>query len=90
MSTEDRFGAAIHRLFADPEPVLIQLSKQDLWCLICQVHLAIRHPQNVGPSKDIALRVCKDLVEHLAASEPDLRLLWAMGSVPQYDEPFNQ
>ena len=76
---EERLMAALRRLANAKEPIVVRFpEKFQLWALLSQVQLALRHPINKGSSK-LVRALIEQLAEPLWANEPDLRLLWQMG-----------
>lgn len=86
MNTEkERFLAAIGRLARDPQPVHIELSKFDLWCLLSAVQLACRHPSFTGPSRQVVEGTARTIGDALTANDLDLRLCFAAGWESSFD-----
>lgn len=83
---QEKFVAAVERLFKDEQPVELTISKQQLWCLITAVQLACRHPLFTGPTRKIVDEVVNKIAAPLVANDPDLRLLYQMGCDPRFDE----
>lgn len=82
---KERFLAAIGRLAQDPQPVRLELSKFDLWCLLSTVQLACRHPRFTGPSRDVVERIARRIGAALTANDADLRLCFAAGWEKSFD-----
>jgi hypothetical protein len=85
--SEERFLAAIGRLAMDQQPVQVNIGKFDLWCLLGAVQLACRHPDFIGPSRNLAEKVARDLYFSLTANDRDLQMCASMGWLKQFDEP---
>jgi predicted fused transcriptional regulator/phosphomethylpyrimidine kinase len=85
----DRLKAALVRLHTDPQPVQIEMSKADVFALIGTVQLAGRHPNaKDSPSIQASLGLARQLIDAIAANDPDLRMLCNMGFEKQFDEPI--
>lgn len=86
MSNHDkRFLAALERMALDPQPVQINLSKSDLWCLLASVQMACRNKHFKGPTRENIERLARRLGEPLVANDADLRLLFAAGWEESFD-----
>lgn len=86
---QSKFTAAMERLFKDPQPVQIQISKQELWCFLCAIQLACRHPRFNGPTRKITEATARQLGAVLIANDPDLKMLFEMGWQEQFDDKEN-
>lgn len=49
----------------DPQPVVLRMSKLSAWVLLSQLQLALRHPENVGPTSEIARTIAMNVQEAL-------------------------
>lgn len=85
---EDKFMVAMKRLAEDPQPMQINCSKMDAWCVMSMVQLACRCPQNVGPARKAAEAWARKLGEVLCGNSPDLRMMEQMGWQTEFDVPF--
>lgn len=63
---------AIQRLRKKRERVTIVLEFDALFALLGHLQLALKHPQNVGPSANLMRRMVKDIYEDIAQDEPRL------------------
>ena len=68
-------------------PFSIELDPAEALGLIGQVHLAMRHPSNVGPTVDAVRAVVDRIVEAYAAGGPadQFRALVRLGELPEHD-----
>lgn len=94
---------AEHPLFGSPEeverfrtgfqslmsrgPTLIRVTPLELFCVLCQVQLAARHPHNQGPSRELAERTTREWERALGTLFPTLRRYFAAGWDPSQDIP---
>lgn len=79
MSTlAEQFMAEFTALAKDQQPVVLQLSKLQVWVLFSHLQLALRHPENTGPSAKIARQIACGL-RNLIATTPALQQVAAMG-----------
>lgn len=61
--TEQELQAAFRAEFAERqnETITVEMSIGQAWCLLCQVQLASRHPNNNGPTLGIAADAIADI-----------------------------
>lgn len=83
-----QFTRAIDRLMSDQQPLTVQMSRFQAWCLVGAVQLATRHPQFTGLTRLIAESVAREISAALSANDTDLRQLALMGWQQQFDEPI--
>ena len=86
MSDDLKFQAAIARLADDKQPILCEIGKFELWCLLSAVQLACRHPKFNGPSRSIIEQAARQLGGAITANDNDLRVLFEMGWHNKFDE----
>lgn len=84
--TDQKFLDAVERLFKDEQPVQLEMTKQQVWCMLTAVQLACRHPYFNGPTRQIVEEVSRKIGDALSANDPDLKMLFAMGWDKQFDE----
>lgn len=53
------FEAALRELEMLSGPVVIELTPAEAWIVLSQLQLALRHPQNTGPSAKIAREIAQ-------------------------------
>ncbi len=63
----------------------IHLSGYQAWCLLSQIQLACRHPDNDGPTRQIAEGIAH-VIEQSVATTPALQEVARRGWDPAYDE----
>lgn len=66
--------------------IMLQLTPGEAWCLLAQLQLACRHPDNNGPSRKVAEEIARYL-QTAVATTPALAELAARGWDPTYDTP---
>jgi hypothetical protein len=49
------------RALEDAPPITLLLTAMQAWCLLSQLQLALRHPQNTGPIATLARQVARTL-----------------------------
>lgn len=74
----------LKRLREQP-PIPVEISQDAAMVLISQLQLALRHPQNTGPSRDQARAFIEGLRSRIAAPGDPLDQLIAMGYDTRYD-----
>lgn len=77
---------AIARLFQDKQPVQVEMTKMQLWQIICTIQLACRHPHFQGPTRVEVEGFARQMGNILSANDRDLKMLLEMGWDPKYDE----
>jgi hypothetical protein len=80
-----RFSEEFKTLCEDKQPVILELTKKQAWMLMCEVQLALRHPNNNGPSAKVSKEVAELLQEQIATT-PALAELARRGWETKYDE----
>ena len=65
-------------------PVEIEFSALELWIILSQMQLAIRHPDNNGSGRDIAVKIAKR-IQGKIASNGALGEVAKRGWDPNYD-----
>lgn len=56
---------ALNRLAADRDIARLDIDVWLLWCILCQLQLALKHPANVGPTADLVRGWMDHVVAHL-------------------------
>lgn len=64
---EAAFQAALYELQAREAPVLIELQPVEAWVLLSQLQLALRHPENTGPSAKVSRQLALKIQERIAS-----------------------
>jgi hypothetical protein len=85
---QSKLNAAILRLHQDPNPLTVQSTRMQFYSVVAGIQLASRHPGFNGPTAQVAVHWAREISEALAANDPDLRLLLAMGWQQEYDAPL--
>ena len=80
-----QFQEEFKALCEDKQPVILELTKLQAWSLLGQIQLALRHPQNNGPTGDIAREIALGIQEKVAPS-PALAEVARRGWDKRYDE----
>jgi hypothetical protein len=62
----NRFRAELAELLADTRPVTVRLSAIQAWGVLANLQLALRHPENSGPTGEWARQVALALQEIVA------------------------
>lgn len=62
------------------EPVYLELTPLEAWCVMAQLQLACKHPQNIGAARVVAEAVARSLQADLANS-PELMAIAELGWV---------
>jgi hypothetical protein len=67
------------------ERIDIVLRPPELTMLIAQLQVALRHPENQGPSADVVRRWCQEMINRLAPRPGPLREALLLGYNPMED-----
>ncbi len=62
----DNFAIEFKALVDDKQPILLEITKLQAWTIFCQIQLALRHPENTGPTANIARAIAIQLARALA------------------------
>lgn len=81
----NRYMAAVGRLDKH-EPLQLELKPSTVLLLVAQLQLALRHPQNTGPSAVRMRELAHWLEEQIERLEPDLQPILELGWDPDYDQ----
>lgn len=81
----EQFEGEFRVLCEDKQPVILELTKLQAWSLLSQLQLALRHPENKGPTSDIAREIAGAIQEKIATS-PALAEVARRGWDKRYDE----
>jgi hypothetical protein len=65
--------------------ITLQLGAVEAWALLGQIQLACRHPMNLGPTRQIAEQIARQL-QAAVATTPALAAVAEMGWNPDYDQ----
>lgn len=65
---ETAFVAEFELLTKQAQRLVISMTPIEAWCLLCQVQLACRHPENTGPTRDIAIKIARQFQQRIASS----------------------
>lgn len=66
LDLKNAFAAEFAQL-RDHPPIVLEIGAVEAWVLLAQLQLACRHPQNTGPSRQIAARIARQLQEAIAS-----------------------
>jgi hypothetical protein len=66
-------------------PVILQINYQLAFGIVSQLQLALRHPANVGHTRDITERFVRDLIERLDPERTEVYQVLMMGFDERYD-----
>jgi hypothetical protein len=81
----EQFSEEFRALCLDPQPIELLLSKLQAWALFSELQLALRHPENNGPSAEIA-RHFAEQIQKKVATTPALAEVAKRGWDTKYDE----
>lgn len=93
-ATADTKDAELKKKFAEQykalvgRPFLLETNCETAWTLIAQVQLALRHPDNKGPSAFHARNVIQQMIETLCPEGTALREVAERGWNPAYDKDW--
>ena len=71
--------------FCEGQPLSLMLSPIEAWALLSHVQLALRHPQNTGPTSQIARRWAETIQSRLVTG-PAMSEVARRGWEAKYDE----
>jgi hypothetical protein len=80
----ERFTTEFAQLKDKPD-ILVSLSPIQIWVIMGNMQLALRHPDNKGGTSDMAREIALEF-QALVASEGALKEVAEMGWLPEYDE----
>jgi hypothetical protein len=83
---EAQFTAEFIALAERTERISIEIRPLDAWILLCQLQLALRHPENSGPSADKARQIARRL-QSLVAPTGALKIVAERGWDTYFDVP---
>jgi hypothetical protein len=63
---EAAFVAEFERLTKATQRLALSMTPLEAWCLLCHVQLACRHPENTGPTRDIAIKIARQFQQRIA------------------------
>lgn len=84
MALQDDFVREFKALSEDPQPVVLTMTKVQAWQLMSQIQLALRHPNNVGPTAR-TVRGLAETIEKAVATTPALKQVARMGWDSRFD-----
>lgn len=84
-SYEEKLTRALEEFADVPKPVVVELDRGTFVCLIGNLQLALRHPNNNGPSTYIVRRFIDDFIEAIAQSHPVAADALRRGDRPECD-----
>lgn len=67
------------------KPITINTDCINAMVIIAQLQLAIRHPENTGPSRYITEKFARKLQEAVVSVNPEFSLVLDRGWQPEYD-----
>ena len=70
---------AVQQLFADPTPMPFEMNSQQVFVLVGQLQLALRHPRNCGPASVMARGLAEVLGDMLTDLYPAVGQVIAAG-----------
>ena len=69
----------------DGVPFLLETTALHAWAIMSHLQLALRHPENKGPTSQIARQVAERIIETLAPAGSALRTVADRGWDPHFD-----
>lgn len=86
MATEQEMKSALTEFCLTGRAITLELKPSEAFVVMAQIQLALRHPENVGDARDVALFVVDRLIDEIAPVEGTaLRELCEAGFDPAYD-----
>ena len=79
------FADEMKALCERKQTITLKLTALDAWAILSQIQLASRHPENTGPTRNIAERIARQLQEQIATT-PALAQTAEAGWDPEYDQ----
>lgn len=80
----DQFHEEFKRLLGSHPGLEFRLTAMQAWCLFATIQLACRHPQFVGPTRQIVEEIARQVQSEIATT-PALEALAEKGWDPNYD-----
>jgi hypothetical protein len=81
----EQFSEEFRNICLDPQPVGLLLSKLQVWAILANLQLALRHPDNKGAMAEIAKSLAQQIEKQIATT-PALAEVAKRGWNPKYDE----
>lgn len=69
------------------QPMTLELPPVAAFCLIGQIQLACRHPDNLGPMREIVEELAREIQQAFAGQDPEFGRLVEQGWVGCHDGP---
>lgn len=86
MATEQEMKSALMEFCMTDQRITLELRPFEAFVVMAQVQLALRHSENVGDARDVALAIVDRLIDEIAPIEGTvLRELCEAGFDPAYD-----
>ena len=82
---EAAFVAEFDALCNSTHTLVFSCSPLEAWALLCQVQLACRHPENTGPTRDVAVRIARGFQRQIATT-PALAIVAECGWSKEFDQ----
>jgi hypothetical protein len=79
----ERFGEEFKALKG--KPFILETTALHAWLIMAQLQLALRHPQNKGPSSNMVREICNKIIEVVAPPGTALREVADRGWDTKYD-----
>lgn len=71
------------------QPVVIESDALTMWCVASSIQLACRHPDNTGPTRQMAEAFAREVFNQVATT-PALKEVAEMGWNPEFDGPWDE
>lgn len=82
---EAAFVAEFAALTKQTQRLVLSMTPLEAWCLLACVQLACRHPENTGPTRDIAVRIARQFQQRIAG-EGALAIVAEQGWHTEFDQ----
>jgi hypothetical protein len=81
----EQFRTEFAALVDAQEPIILQLTPQEAWAVLCNIQLAARHPRNTGITRILGQAVAHR-IQSAVATTPALKEIAERGWHPQFDK----